>query len=185
MHTLDIGCGFEREYHIKKAEIGIDLNRGICDVVGDAQFLPFRDSIFDEVFVYQVLEHLDNPMQCLREISRVANKNAVVKFAFPVDARACRMDLKRLILEFPFSIPSLFKRYWAGHKYKKFKGRKHKSNITPHHITVYFNILSVEKEVPLHAWFWGRKGKSLQKLFSQLPRSITGASWYIEAEKKK
>lgn len=44
---------------------------GHADVHGDAQCLPFRDSSFDSVLALDVLEHLRNPGEAMREIQRV------------------------------------------------------------------------------------------------------------------
>jgi ubiquinone/menaquinone biosynthesis C-methylase UbiE len=41
-------------------------------VVGEAEKLPFRDGVFENVYLQAFLEHLDNPLECLRESARVA-----------------------------------------------------------------------------------------------------------------
>jgi uncharacterized protein YbaR (Trm112 family) len=41
------------------------------DVVGDAHQLPFRDNVFDQVFAFNVFEHLANPKKAAAEILRV------------------------------------------------------------------------------------------------------------------
>lgn len=41
-------------------------------VFGDAESLPFVDNAFDYVICFHVLEHLDNPDNCLKELMRVA-----------------------------------------------------------------------------------------------------------------
>jgi len=40
-------------------------------VFGDAQALPFVDNAFDYIICFHVLEHLDNPENCLKELMRV------------------------------------------------------------------------------------------------------------------
>jgi ubiquinone/menaquinone biosynthesis C-methylase UbiE len=40
-------------------------------VLCDAQSLPFRECVFEKVYFYDVLEHLEKPVQCLQEIKRV------------------------------------------------------------------------------------------------------------------
>ncbi len=46
---------------------------GVCFVVGDGRYLPFRDAAFDVVFSYSVLQHFskDNAKVALRNICRV------------------------------------------------------------------------------------------------------------------
>lgn len=55
--------------------------RGLTQVglqVGDAQALPFADSSFDVVHAHQVLQHLGDPVQALRELARVTRRGGVV-----------------------------------------------------------------------------------------------------------
>lgn len=61
----------------KSVDIAEDLKP---DVVGSVLSLPFPDNFFDVVCVFEVLEHLPYEKfdQALSEISRVANKNAVI-----------------------------------------------------------------------------------------------------------
>jgi len=40
-------------------------------IVGDAQYLPFRDSCFDKVIASHVIEHLDDPIMFLKEVRRI------------------------------------------------------------------------------------------------------------------
>ena len=55
-----------------QATIGIDLKKDSdCDVLADAHYLPFRDKIFSKIYCFEVLEHLESPIQALREFSRV------------------------------------------------------------------------------------------------------------------
>ena len=58
-----------------------------CDsiswVVGDAQHMPFRDSVFDEVFAGHVMEHLEDPLRFLRECRRVLRRGGRVTVVTP------------------------------------------------------------------------------------------------------
>ena len=83
MLTLDVGCGWHEGSHKRRGDVGLDLYRGMCDVLRDAQCLPFRDGIFDRVLLYYVLEHLDSPWRCLKEVKRVAKKGAYVRSLIP------------------------------------------------------------------------------------------------------
>ena len=46
-------------------------------VIGDALHLPFRDQAFDFVVCSHVLEHVEDPEQMLRELSRVARRGYI------------------------------------------------------------------------------------------------------------
>ncbi len=55
--------------------------QGVTNVVfsvGDAQALPFDDDSFDVVHAHQVLQHLGDPVQALREMRRVCKPGGVV-----------------------------------------------------------------------------------------------------------
>jgi ubiquinone/menaquinone biosynthesis C-methylase UbiE len=83
---LDVGCGWEARL-LKSAEpyidsgVGIDFKapalesaklRTISVTLDDK--LPFDDDSFDVVTLMAVLEHLEKPLQILREIRRVLRK---------------------------------------------------------------------------------------------------------------
>lgn len=85
---LDIGCGngifihrFRKEY---ANIIGVDVNwaalkKGKKHVESDlicasADFLPFRDNHFDLILAVNLLHHVDNPIEVLGEMGRVAKQ---------------------------------------------------------------------------------------------------------------
>ena len=86
--VLDIGCKFgilrdDIKRHQKQIIYhGIDISKEVIKRIkniGDDHFyvadithgLPFNDKVFDVVFMLEVLEHVENPSLCLREIRRV------------------------------------------------------------------------------------------------------------------
>ncbi|PYH99763.1 UbiE/COQ5 methyltransferase [Aspergillus ellipticus CBS 707.79] len=97
MTILDIGCGpgsitvdFARhvpEGHVTGVEYVPDpleqarslaSSKHITNVdfqVADIHSLPFPDNTFDLVHVHQVLQHISDPIQALREMRRVAKSN--------------------------------------------------------------------------------------------------------------
>ena len=83
--SLDVGCGFLRK-HTKRGVVGIDLRRGLCDVVADAEYLPFREKVFNRVYLLSILEHLDHPIKCLKEQLKVAKDGARFQIIIPADA---------------------------------------------------------------------------------------------------
>lgn len=81
-HVLDLGCGqgtvltqlarYRPDLHLT----GLDIEPageavGYRQVSGDACNLPFQDGDFDLVFSRQVIEHIPNAMQMVKEMVRV------------------------------------------------------------------------------------------------------------------
>ncbi|MEM2293773.1 MAG: class I SAM-dependent methyltransferase [Nitrososphaerota archaeon] len=83
--TLDIGCGFSKESIIGKkykANPRGDLNVDICKpevkvpnfIRASALSLPFKEDIFDTIYMFHVIEHLEDPKRALNEIHKVLRK---------------------------------------------------------------------------------------------------------------
>jgi SAM-dependent methyltransferase len=98
--VLDIGCKFGvLRDHIRKRQKriiyhGIDISTEVIkrtENVGDDHFyvadithgLPFDDKVFDMVFMLEVLEHVENPSLCLREIRRVLKPQGKLILSVP------------------------------------------------------------------------------------------------------
>lgn len=179
--VLNVGCGFIKGLHQRKGDVGLDIRRGICDIVGDAQNLPFREGVFDRILLYAVLEHLEDPIKCLKESRRVIKDGGRFEIVIPIEARGYYTDFKRLFTGFPFSVVELYKKGWRKLKYKPIP---HLNRIQPKHIA---KLLKIEKVSVsgAHSWFLGRKGKILRKLFRNLPSSFEGRDWHIDAIKDK
>jgi SAM-dependent methyltransferase len=83
--TLNIGCGPDRTGSVR-----VDLSTwsafneepSAANVVADAENLPFRDTVFNDVLCANVLEHLDNPKQAIAEARRVGGR---CRFIYPHD----------------------------------------------------------------------------------------------------
>jgi len=69
------------ENYLDKKYIGFMPEFFQLDVSKEA--IPFDDESFDVVFLLQMLEHLENPWHCIREVSRVTKKGADVFLAIP------------------------------------------------------------------------------------------------------
>jgi SAM-dependent methyltransferase len=73
---LDVGCG-EKPYRELFApyvseHVGVDpVENPAADLRGPIEALPAEDGSFDVVLCAQVLEHVDDPVQAARELSRV------------------------------------------------------------------------------------------------------------------
>lgn len=97
-HLLDVGAGpgtitadlAQRVARVTATEIGeaeLDLTRatiaerGITTVdfqVADVHQLPFDDDTFDVTHAHQVLQHVSDPVQALREMARVTRPGGII-----------------------------------------------------------------------------------------------------------
>ncbi|HEV3410192.1 MAG TPA: methyltransferase domain-containing protein [Chthoniobacterales bacterium] len=73
---LNIGAGGTAQRFPNCVEFEHKIFRH-TDVVGDAHRLPFRDSVFDRVFAFNVFEHLRDPKTAAGEIERVLRPGGV------------------------------------------------------------------------------------------------------------
>lgn len=88
---LDIGCGSKpyRSLFTVDAYIGLDIDsettrkRGIADHLYDGTKFPFPDESFNSALCNQVLEHVFNPNDFLREINRVLKPNGKLLLTVP------------------------------------------------------------------------------------------------------
>ncbi|MBS7634302.1 class I SAM-dependent methyltransferase [Candidatus Bathyarchaeota archaeon] len=97
--VLDAGCGtgllFSHINGLVKTIIGIDTSPGILKAAmklvknmggkstitllrADADFLPFKEGIFDKVFAITLLQNMPNPALTLSEIARVTKANSEI-----------------------------------------------------------------------------------------------------------
>lgn len=76
---LDIGCNKTDLHSFMNGEVyGTDIeitNYKDNVIKADAQYLPFKNNVFDTVFAGEVIEHLPNPYLFLHEVKRVLKKN--------------------------------------------------------------------------------------------------------------
>lgn len=82
MKILDLGCGKKK----RAGAIGVDYtHRHDADVVHDLNDFPypFKDSEFDEIYLDNVLEHLDDPMRVMEEVYRISKISGLVKVIVP------------------------------------------------------------------------------------------------------
>jgi len=89
---LDFGCGrkpFENLFAVEKY-IGVDLqNTGHdhknskVDFYYDGKHLPFENETFDSLFCAEVLEHIFNPGEILKELNRVLKPGAKALITVP------------------------------------------------------------------------------------------------------
>lgn len=86
---LDIGCGGSEQFqnHKVRGDINCDIlkpSRKVSNfVLCDAHFLPFRDGIFDTVFMCEIIKHLQNPAKALKQAYRVLKNKGLLKLTTP------------------------------------------------------------------------------------------------------
>ena len=89
--TLDVGCG-----NSARGDVNVDLlvpediwqgKAVTCNrkhipnfIQASAYFLPFKKGSFGKVVCYHTIEHLNEPIRALKEMSRVANDRVIVVF---------------------------------------------------------------------------------------------------------
>lgn len=79
---IDFGCGQRK----KEGYVGVDaLSLPGVDVVHDLNIFPypFEDSAADDIWIDNVLEHLDNPLKVMEEIYRISKNGAKVVVSVP------------------------------------------------------------------------------------------------------
>lgn len=79
---LDLGCGTRK----RQGALGLDSNPVTgADIIHDLDIFPYplKDSQFEEVYMDNVLEHLENVIGTMEEIHRISKPNANVKIIVP------------------------------------------------------------------------------------------------------
>jgi len=81
LRVLDVGCGdkpYLPYFASARAYVGVDPANPNADVQARAESLPLDDESFDLVLCIQVLEHVDDPAQAVRELHRVVRRGGRV-----------------------------------------------------------------------------------------------------------
>jgi len=90
--TLDIGCGLGSFQKFKKNVIGVDINPycvNYCKSLGYKSFLykeppyDFSDCSFDSVLIDNVIEHISDPTNVIKEIYRVLKPKGLCVVGVP------------------------------------------------------------------------------------------------------
>lgn len=105
--SLNVGCGGGRFETRCLGDINIDIakpRQKPCKpfIQCDAHHLPFKDGVFVEVTMFDVLEHLDSPVITLKEVKRVLAKNGFLILGTP---NAMRILNTLFLLRHGFYIP--------------------------------------------------------------------------------
>lgn len=82
LKILDLGCGKKK----REGSIGVDYSdRHNADIVHNLNVFPYplRSEEFDEIYLDNVLEHLDDPMRVMEEVHRIGKPGGLVKVIAP------------------------------------------------------------------------------------------------------
>jgi SAM-dependent methyltransferase len=90
-NLLDVGCGSKpyRSYLRVDSYAGLDIDnetnrsRGYADFFYDGKVFPFEDNKFDSILCSQVLEHVFNPDDFLKEVFRVLKPGGKLLLTVP------------------------------------------------------------------------------------------------------
>jgi SAM-dependent methyltransferase len=89
---LDVGCGEKPYFEILKPHVndyvGLDMPNTLhakdkINIYGNACYLPFKDSSFNTVVSFQVMEHVNEPNQTVAGIYRVLKKGGYAVLTTP------------------------------------------------------------------------------------------------------
>jgi predicted SAM-dependent methyltransferase len=82
LKVLDLGCGKKK----RTGSIGVDhSNRHNADIIHDLNLFPypFESDSIDQVYLDNILEHLDKPMRVMEEVHRITKSGGAVKVIVP------------------------------------------------------------------------------------------------------
>lgn len=170
--TLDIGCGqrpYEKLFSGATSYIGLEIDnpenrtRKKADVFYDSKTFPFENDRFDSVVMFEVLEHVFNLDEFLRELYRVLKVKGVLlmSVSFIWDEHEQPYDFARYT---SFGIKDLLERYG-------FQILKHKKSLKD--IRVIFQLLNAYFDKVLFSK--GRFVYILSTFFIIAPINILGS----------
>ena len=79
---LDLGCGNQK----RNGAIGIDINPDTnADIIHDLNKFPypFEESTFDEIYLDNVIEHLDDVVKVMEELHRISKPDGIIVIEVP------------------------------------------------------------------------------------------------------
>ena len=153
---LDLGCGIKPFLYIyhrySELSVGIDVahtphGTEMADMIYDGKKIPFPDAEFDYVLCTEVMEHIPEPKDLLKEIHRVLKPRGV------------------LVMTVPFMVP-LHEEPYDFYRYTKY-GLKYLTDaagFSSHEIKVfseYFGVI-ISLCIAIHLKCWKVIGKKLR-----------------------
>jgi ubiquinone/menaquinone biosynthesis C-methylase UbiE len=209
--ALEVGCGaggMAKAIKFYRPDLnvsGIDISKkaiteakqssqGVKFAQGDAYKLPFKDKSFDAVLMFDLLEHLDDPLKSLLEIRRVLKPRGVFSSFIPIEGSM--FSIPGLIDKF-FGYPA--KKKYAGHIQQftlsdlltllektdlKFINKRYYGYLVFQLVDlIYFTYLSLRgKNVPYTVEGYLAQERGLKKSFLALIKSAIAATCYFESK---
>jgi len=102
--VLDVGCGqgsfLQRISENSVLGVGVDVSLKMLErakdatgsfadlLCADADYLPFKDKVFDSVFSFTLLQNMPNPSFTLCGMLRITGRSGIVLVSFPKKSRA-------------------------------------------------------------------------------------------------
>jgi len=125
LSLLEAGCGARSHINLPNLSFkaGIDISQRQLDrnrdldqkILGDVQVYPLDQRAYDLIICWDLLEHLDMPLEALENLFRALKAGGALILAFP---NLC--SLKGLLTKAtPFAVHAFFYRYIIGHKRKE------------------------------------------------------------------
>lgn len=161
MVIIDVGCGVMPEHYSTPDSVGIDINfvHGKVSVrypiIADVHKIPIRNGVVDSFIICAILEHLDKPNMCLKELHRITKDGGFGVGNIPIHADTRREVFKRFFKEFPFATFYTIKKLLRWIKYFKIDGLMHKRLMTLEYIERFFQLdkVGVIENLRLNQWF--------------------------------
>lgn len=91
--VLDVGCGTGEFLSLLESGVGVDINgicvkhcldRGLEAVKMEEDILPFDNESFDTLILDNVLEHISEPNQLIKELIRVLKIGGIIIIGVPL-----------------------------------------------------------------------------------------------------
>jgi len=180
---LDIGVGEK-----PRGNINIDVVKTpYCNLIADAQMLPFKNESIDKILCSQTLEHLEQPIKALREINRVLKPDGTAEIDFPKPnfTNNMRYRFVEFVLNLPFSLLHLKILFQSIRGVKKKDPRwYHKRIITLKDVARELKIIETREfgNLLLKSLKFGRKSRIFR--FLRQP-SILNTGLWVKCCKKK
>jgi len=122
-------CALEPSIGMLKHAVVKDKSRRILWIRGDGQRLPFRDSVFDCVYMTLVIHHIEDKESALREMHRVLKREG----NFIIVTNSHSRIKKHVLRDFPGVVPIDLKRFPTVPSLKKLMTKAGFGNVH-HHI---------------------------------------------------
>lgn len=86
LHIAPEQCFYKKFREMKNIDYATaDLESPIADYKFDIHDIPFKDACFDIIFCNHVLEHVENDIQCMKELFRVLKPGGWAILQVPID----------------------------------------------------------------------------------------------------